>query len=187
MEKKIEIIAVDFDGTLCSECYPAIGMPNLPLFALLKGERRQGKKVILWTCRCGDLLEEAVAWCRMFGLEFDAVNENVRNGIQKDLRGRLYRRQGVLAVDDEAGVGTVSGRLEKEDKKMKTVDMELILLCALMAAIGAFGLVTGVVLLFGIQFQECNAALLTGIVCGLWGILWGSLLIQNRNLVSKNV
>ena len=66
---------------------------------------------------------------------------------------------------------------------MKTVDMELILLCALMAAIGAFGLVTGVVLLFGIQFQECNA----GIVCGPWGILWGSLLIQNRNLVSKNV
>ena len=47
MEKKIEIIAVDFDGTLCSECYPAIGMPNLPLFALLKGARRQGKKVIL--------------------------------------------------------------------------------------------------------------------------------------------
>ena len=93
----------------------------------------------------------------------------------------------MLAVDDEAGVGTVSGRLEKEDKKMKTVDMELILLCARMAASGAFGLVTGVVLLFGIQCQECNAALLTGIVCGLWGILWGSLLIQNRNLVSKNV
>ena len=62
-------------------------------------------------------------------------------------------------MDDEAGVGTVSGRLEKEDKKMKTVDMELILLCALIAAIGAFGLVTGVVLLFGIQFQECNAVL----------------------------
>lgn len=93
----------------------------------------------------------------------------------------------MLAVDDEAGVGTVSGRLEKEDKKMKTVDMELILLCALIAAIGAFGLVTGVVLLFGIQFQECNAVLLTGIVCGLCGILWGSLLIQNRNLMSKNV
>ena len=87
----------------------------------------------------------------------------------------------MLAVDDEAGVGTVSGRLEKEDKKMKTVDMELILLCALIAAIGAF------VLLSGIQFQECNAVLLTGIVCGLWGILWGSLLIQNRNLMSKNV
>lgn len=83
MEKKIEIIAVDFDGTLCSECYPAIGMPNLPLFALLKGARRQGKKVILWTCRYGDLLEEAVAWCRMFGLEFDAVNENVAQTLEQ--------------------------------------------------------------------------------------------------------
>ncbi len=64
MEKKIEIIAVDFDGTLCSECYPAIG-------------------IILWTCRCGDLLEEAVAWCRMFGLEFDAVNENVAQTLEQ--------------------------------------------------------------------------------------------------------
>ena len=69
--------------------------------------------------------------------------------------------------------GTVSGRLEKEDKKMKTVDMELILLCALMAAIGAFGLVTGVVLLFGIQFQECNAALLTGIGVRALGHIMG--------------
>ena len=51
--------------------------------SLLKGARRQGKKVILWTCRCGDLLEEAVAWCRMFGLEFDAVNENVAQTLEQ--------------------------------------------------------------------------------------------------------
>ena len=42
---------------------------------------------------------------------------------------------------------------------MKTVDMELILLCALIAAVEAFGLVAGVVLLLGIQFQvQCGAA-----------------------------
>ena len=29
--KKYEIIAVDFDGTLCNDCYPDIGKPNLPL------------------------------------------------------------------------------------------------------------------------------------------------------------
>ena len=34
---------------------------------------------------------------------------------------------------------------------------------------------------------ESDSVYPTGIVCGLWGILWGSLLIQNRNLVSKNV
>lgn len=70
-------------------------------------------------------------------------------------------------MDDEAGVGTVSGRLEKEDKKMKTVDMELILLCALIAAIGAFGLVTGVVLLFrnpvsGVQCCTAHLELCAG-------------------------
>ena len=83
MEKKIEIIAVDFDGTLCSECYPAIGMPNLPLFALLKGARRQGKKVILWTCRCGEDLTAAVEWCKEHGLEFDYINENVPENVEK--------------------------------------------------------------------------------------------------------
>ena len=45
--------------------------------------REQGKQVILWTCRCGELLEEAVEWCRMFGLEFDAVNENVADTLEK--------------------------------------------------------------------------------------------------------
>lgn len=82
-QREIQIIAVDFDGTLCSECYPKIGIPNLPLIVLLKRMREQGKQVILWTCRCGELLEEAVEWCRMFGLEFDAVNENVADTLEK--------------------------------------------------------------------------------------------------------
>ncbi len=76
-EKRIQIIAVDFDGTLCGECYPEIGAPNLPLIYLLKQLQLQGRKVILWTCRCGERLEDAVAWCEQLGLQFDAVNENV--------------------------------------------------------------------------------------------------------------
>jgi trehalose-6-phosphatase len=76
-ERKIQIIAVDFDGTLCTDSYPQIGIPNLPLIDLLRRMREQGKQVILWTCRCGELLEQAVDWCKRFGLEFDAVNENV--------------------------------------------------------------------------------------------------------------
>lgn len=30
-----------------------------------------------WTCRVGERLQEAVEWCRGYGLEFDAVNENL--------------------------------------------------------------------------------------------------------------
>lgn len=39
--KKYEIIAVDFDGTLCSDCYPDIGKPNLPLIELLKALKNE--------------------------------------------------------------------------------------------------------------------------------------------------
>lgn len=71
------IIAVDFDGTLCASAYPDIGAPNIPLIDLLIARRRNSCRVLLWTCRAGEQLEAAVAWCRMFGLEFDAVNENL--------------------------------------------------------------------------------------------------------------
>lgn len=82
-ENTIRIIAVDFDGTLCSDCYPEIGLPNLPLIYLLKQLQVQGKKIILWTCRCEERLEEAVRWCEMFGLQFDAVNANVPETLER--------------------------------------------------------------------------------------------------------
>ena len=43
----------------------------------LKVSRTNGDKVILWTCREGELLQQAVDWCKGMGLEFDAVNENL--------------------------------------------------------------------------------------------------------------
>lgn len=82
-EESIKIIAVDFDGTLCRESYPKIGLPNLPLIYLLRNLRMDGKQIILWTCRCGERLDEAVAWCKRFGLEFDAVNENVPETLER--------------------------------------------------------------------------------------------------------
>jgi len=71
------IIAVDFDGTLCKECYPNIGEANKRLIDTLRQLQSDGCKIILWTCRCGQRLEEAVQWCFFNGLIFDAINENV--------------------------------------------------------------------------------------------------------------
>lgn len=76
-ERDYQIYAVDFDGTLCEDCYPGIGRPNKELIAQMRKEKEQGDKIILWTCRCGDKLREAVKWCREQGLEFDAVNANL--------------------------------------------------------------------------------------------------------------
>lgn len=74
---KSKIIAVDFDGTLCTDCYPDIGSPNHKLIGYLQVEQCTGAKLILWTCRAGELLDAAVTWCKNEGLTFDAVNENL--------------------------------------------------------------------------------------------------------------
>lgn len=81
------IIAVDFDGTLCENAYPRIGEPKVTMIDFLKrAHRRHGPdacKIILWTCRTGDLLDEAVEWCKTMGLKLDAVNENLPEIIEE--------------------------------------------------------------------------------------------------------
>lgn len=72
------VYAVDFDRTLnMAKKYPELGEPNTDLFGCLKERRAAGDKVILWTCREGKLLEEAVRYCGQYGLQFDAVNDNI--------------------------------------------------------------------------------------------------------------
>lgn len=71
------IIAVDFDGTLCENDFPHIGAPKKEMIRKVKEYQRTGWKTILWTCRNGEALEKAVAWCKRHGLTFDAVNENL--------------------------------------------------------------------------------------------------------------
>ena len=71
------IIAVDFDGTLCENMYPEIGEPNNALLDELKLRKNNGAKIILWTCRVGDRLEQAIDWCRDHGLVSDAVSQNL--------------------------------------------------------------------------------------------------------------
>ena len=93
--------AVDFDGTLCENAYPEIGAPNLPLIDKLISCRRLGAKVILWTCREGELLTRAVEFCRCYGLEFDAVNDNTEE--LKRAYGTNPRKIGAdYYIDDKA-------------------------------------------------------------------------------------
>ena len=43
----------------------------------LKEQQAAGARLILWINREGDLLEEAVEWCKARGLTFDTVNANL--------------------------------------------------------------------------------------------------------------
>ena len=78
-----KVIAVDFDGTICRSEWPEIGEANTGLIEWLKACRKNGDKLILYTCREDELLEKALAWCTERGLSFDAVNDNLPERIQK--------------------------------------------------------------------------------------------------------
>lgn len=57
--KSVKIIAVDFDGTLCENNWPEIGGPNEELIEYLHNRKKDGDKLILWTCRVGDMLQKS--------------------------------------------------------------------------------------------------------------------------------
>ena len=99
-----QIIAVDFDGTLCFSAWPDVGEPNNPLISYLKRQQKAGNKLILWTCRSGAALDKAVSWCReVADLEFDAVNDNVQEVI--DYYGNNSREISCdIYIDDRACV-----------------------------------------------------------------------------------
>ena len=70
------VIAVDFDGTIVEHRYPAIGEERPFAVETLKMLIRDHHKLILWSVREGELLDEAVEWCRERGVEFYAVNRD---------------------------------------------------------------------------------------------------------------
>lgn len=72
-----KVIAIDFDGCLCSDRYPAIGAPYWGVIGSAIWEQMAGAKLILWTCRERDDLRAAVDACASWGLKFDAVNANL--------------------------------------------------------------------------------------------------------------
>lgn len=71
------VYAVDFDGTLCNSKWPGLGPAREEIIEYLINRKKNGHKIILWTCRTGKMLEDAVNFCRDHGLYFDAVNQNL--------------------------------------------------------------------------------------------------------------
>lgn len=68
-------IAVDFDGTIVEDRYPAIGNERPFALRTLRALQERGFTLVLWTCRTGRELDEAVEFCRAGGVSFAGVNE----------------------------------------------------------------------------------------------------------------
>jgi len=84
MNQYKRIYAVDFDGTLAETKFPEIIAPINHMIDFCKELKKDRNNIlILWTCRCGEDLAAAVEYCRDCGLEFDFINENVPENVEK--------------------------------------------------------------------------------------------------------
>ena len=88
------IIAVDFDGTIVEHAYPEIGKPIPFAIETLIQLQREGHRIILWSVREGELLQEALDYCAERGLRFFAANENYpgedRNSVPRKLLADIF-------------------------------------------------------------------------------------------------
>ncbi len=121
------IYAIDFDGTLVNSQYPYIGEERklstlmldntgvgkfIPATEFCKELQRRGHKLILWTCREGKFLQEALRWCLYRGLIFDAVNDDlpqVKQCFPEELKSwegskRARKVHADVYIDDKAVV-----------------------------------------------------------------------------------
>lgn len=118
MEKNnYRIIGVDFDGTLAitKGTYPKIQGPIQEVVDYVKGEQQNGAYLVLITMREGEVLDQAVKWCKEQGLEFDAVNDNLPH--MKDFFHNNPRKIFCNEYIDDMNVGGIEYILQEIRKK----------------------------------------------------------------------
>lgn len=74
--------AIDFDDTIAYTEFPTIIKP-LPyaMEVLSVLTKDPNSTLILWTCREGEYLKQALDFCELYGIKFDYVNENCKRNL----------------------------------------------------------------------------------------------------------
>lgn len=102
MKNKTYTIAVDFDGTIVEDAYPKIGRTKIFAFETMKKLQERGHRLILWTYRHGDRLQDAVDFCKQNGIEFYAVNKSFP---EEDFDGSASRKLNADYFIDDRNIG----------------------------------------------------------------------------------
>lgn len=113
-------IAIDFDGTLCENNYPDIGEPNWNVIYQAIQEQKHGAGLILWTCREGKLLYDAMEACFDWGIQFDAINESLPEW--KEHFGTAPRKVGADEYWDDKAVPVKDGSLDIKNNEKLTIE-----------------------------------------------------------------
>lgn len=101
------VIAVDFDGTIVEHRYPEIGEERPFATETLRKLIEERHKLVLWTVREGQLLEDAINWCRERGVEFYAVNSDAPEEFINDKEANNSRKLNADLFIDDRNVGGI--------------------------------------------------------------------------------
>lgn len=77
------IIAVDFDGVLNATAYPNVGEAIPGAIEGMQKLHSLGHTLIIWTCRAGKELEDAIEWLLENEVPFVGVNCNTTERIRQ--------------------------------------------------------------------------------------------------------
>lgn len=103
-------VAIDFDGTLVSWNFPLVGK-DIGAVDVCKDLMKKGVKIILFTMRDKEYLDDAVKWCDDNGIKLYGVNSNP-NQTWSDSR----KVHADIYIDDQA-----LGCPLKEDKDISSL------------------------------------------------------------------
>ena len=116
--RKSLLIAVDFDGTIVEDKYPAVGKAKPFAIETLKMLQNDGNRIILWTYRNGRKLDEAVQFLHDQGVPPYAVNRSYPEEVSHpdDVSRKIHAD---LFIDDRnfggfPGWGVIYQKLNKE-------------------------------------------------------------------------
>ena len=89
---KYKSVALDFDGTIAysDSTYPYVESVNYKAIEILKKYKEAGGKIILFTCRTDTDLDIAIECLLEYGLEVDAVNEDLQETVAEWLKIHPY-------------------------------------------------------------------------------------------------
>lgn len=97
-EDKRPIIAIDFDGTLVTNDFPAIGEIKPDVVEWVREQNERGATIILFTTRQNKKLREARDFCESNNIPIDYYNENP-DWLPFETSGKVFAD---LYVDDRA-------------------------------------------------------------------------------------
>lgn len=99
----MNIIAIDFDGTIVEDKFPKIGELKEGALETINALKCEGYYIIIWTCRTGEKMLEAEIFLRKMGVMFDSLNESAPANLAK-YEGRDTRKVYAHIYIDDKGI-----------------------------------------------------------------------------------